>query len=125
MIGFAAVSEQIIIHAEPVFTIFGVHITNSMLLGWLTSLFLVVMLVAAAQHVKIKVGTKKLSLIEIACEQLVNSMDDVMGDRGKAIKFAPFLLTLTFFILFNNWVALIPGVGSITYHGVPLFRPWT
>jgi F-type H+-transporting ATPase subunit a len=57
----------------------------------------------------------------------------VTHDRQKSRRFLPICGTLFLFILFSNWLGLIPGVGSIgvwaTHHGeaelIPLFRAAT
>jgi len=36
--------------------------------------------------------------------------------------FFPLVGAFFFFILLNNWSGLLPGIGSVLYHGVPLFR---
>jgi F-type H+-transporting ATPase subunit a len=125
MTDFASTSINVVLHAEKLFNVDGVSITNSMLLGWLVSFLLVVVFIFAARKVKITSSKGSASLIEIICEAITNLTDQVMHDRKKAVKYAPFLITLFCFILFNNWFGLLPGVGSITYHGSPLFRAWT
>jgi F-type H+-transporting ATPase subunit a len=96
-----------------------------MLLGWLVSLLLVLVFIAAAKRIKINSAHGSATLVEIACEGIANLADQVMHNRQKAIKYAPFLITLFCFILLNNWAGLLPGVGSLKYNGVPLFRAWT
>jgi F-type H+-transporting ATPase subunit a len=122
---FAAVSVQPVLHAEQIFNIGGIKITNSMLLGWIVSLLLVTGLILIARRIKITAGGRTIGLVELGVEAIVNLAADVMHDRKKATKYAPFLVTLFVFILFNNWFGLLPGVGSVTYHGQPLFRAWT
>lgn len=121
----AAADFNIVLHAEKLFELAGVKITNSMLLGWLASAILVGLFVLAARKITIKGSNKKLSLIEMLCELITNLAADTMQDRKRAAKFAPFLITLFSFILFNSWIGLLPGVGSIKLHGEPLFRAWT
>lgn len=118
-------SVNIVLHAEKMFDVFGVHITNSVLLGWVTSAFLVFMFVWAAKRIQITSGNRRVSLIELLCDLVLSLAGDTMQDRKKADRYAPFLLTIFVFIIFNNWFGLIPGVGSITYGGEPLFRAWT
>lgn len=122
---FAAQDFHVVLHAEEMFRVFGVKITNSMLLGWIVSVFLVSIFVLVARKIKIKSGGRGVSLIEVIVEGITNLTDEVIHDRKLATKFAPFLITLFCFILFNNWFGLLPGVGSIHYHGQPLFRAWT
>jgi len=116
---------NVILHAEKLFTIAGVSVTNSMLLGWVVSGLLVSVFIFASKRIKVDASGKGLSLLEIIVEFITNMADDVMHDRKKAVKYAPFLITLFCFIIFNNWAGLLPGVGSITYHHQPLFRAWT
>lgn len=126
MIGlFASAQPNIVLHAEEVTRIGGVPITNSFLLGLLTSLVLIIIFVIVAKRIHVKAGGGFVSMIELLCEMQVNLMSEVMHSRKKALKYAPFVITLFCFILFNNWFGLLPGVGSIKVHGEPLFRAWT
>ncbi len=113
------------LHAEDVFTIGGVTITNSMLLGLLASIFLVTTFVWAAKRIKKRPTKSPATLVELVVEGVTGLAAQVMGDRKKAVKYAPYLITLFSFILINNWFSLLPGVGSIKYHGEPLLRAWT
>lgn len=96
-----------------------------MILGWLVSALLVLGLVFAASRIKIKSSGRTITIVELLCDGVINLAAEVMHDRKKAMKYAPFLLTLFLFIMFNNWAGLLPGVGSIKYHGEPLLRAWT
>jgi F-type H+-transporting ATPase subunit a len=57
-------------------------------------------------------------------------MTTVTGDKEKTKKFFPLIATFFLFILFSNWMGILPGVGSIGIweegeHGrilIPLFR---
>jgi len=111
--------------AEKVTTVSGIEITNSMVLGVIGSVMLVVLLIAAARRIKPNPGGTFASVIEIAVEFIVNTSDNVMHDRKKAVRYAPFILAIFLFILFNNWLGLLPGVGPITNQGSPVFRPFT
>ncbi len=116
---------NVVLHSERLFQLGGLNITNSMLLGWLVSALLVLVFMVAAPRIKLMAGGKAISLIEILCEGVISLTVGVMHDRKKAARYAPFLITLFCFIMFNNWFGLLPGVGSIMYHGEPLFRAWT
>lgn len=121
---FGALNVNIVLHAEKLFSFHGLGITNSMLLGWIVSALLVVGLAIAAKRIKVTSGGKTLSIVEVLCESVTTLAADVM-DRERAAAFAPFFITLFVFIMANNWAGLLPGVGSITYHGQPLLRAWT
>lgn len=122
---FAAVDFHLVLHAEKLFTVGGVNITNSMLLGWIASAVLVIVFVLAAKRIKVRPIKSPATIIELAVEGVTNLAAQVMGSRKKAAKYAPFLITLFCFILLNNWFGLLPGVGAIKYHGEPLLRAWT
>lgn len=125
MIGVFAQSQEVILHAEHMFDVAGVAITNSMLLGWLVSTIMVVTFVAVARRVRVKSGSNGVTLFELIVEMVTTLMADIMQDRKKALKYSPLIITLFCFIMFNNWAGMLPGVGSITYHGEPLLRAWT
>jgi F-type H+-transporting ATPase subunit a len=116
---------EVIPHAEKLFDIGGIGITNSMLLGWIVSILLVTTFIVAARKIKVTSGGKAVSLIELLVSFITDLADGVMHDRKKATKYAPFLITLFCFIIFNNWAGLLPGVGSIHVGHLPLFRAWT
>jgi F-type H+-transporting ATPase subunit a len=64
-------------------------------------------------------------------EFLYNTVDNVFGDKKITKKYFPLVATFFLFILFNNWLGTLPGVGSIgineIHEGekifVPLLRP--
>ena len=72
-------------------------------------------------------------LFEMAVEGALGVCDQVTNDRKKSLKVLPFAITIFFFILINNYLGLLPGVGSIgfieTHEAerifVPLFRGGT
>ena len=57
-------------------------------------------------------------------------MGQALGNKEQAKKFFPLVATIFLFILFNNWVGVLPGTGSVGFyeeHGgersfVPLLR---
>ncbi len=122
---FANSQFNIVLHAEPVFQIGGLKVTNSMLLGWLTSLVLLALFIWTAHHIRLKAGNKRVSLMELLCELVLSLAGNTLHNRKQVAKYGPFFITLFAFILFNNWFGLLPGVGTIKYHGEPLFRAWT
>jgi F-type H+-transporting ATPase subunit a len=51
--------------------------------------------------------------MEMIIEGFLELFDGVTGSRKKSLKFAPVVLAFFFFILINNWMGVLPGVGSI------------
>jgi F-type H+-transporting ATPase subunit a len=68
--------------------------------------------------------------MEMLLEGALKFGDSIIGRREKTLKFLPIVLPLFVFILINNWLGILPGVGSVGYlaeHSgkiafVPFFR---
>ncbi len=123
------VSHEATLFAEPVFHIGNFNITNSLLNSWITVAILVVFFVFVGKKIaKIPRGVQ--NIFEIILEESLKLSDSVTGDRKKTEKFLPIVLTLFLFLLINNWLGLLPGVGTVGFiesgeHGkvfVPLLR---
>lgn len=120
---------EISLAAEKIGQIGALPVTNSMLLSWVSSALLIVLAYFS---------TAKLALIprgiqnffEMVVEFLFNTVNDVLEDEDATKKYLPFLATIFIFIIVNNWMGLLPGVGTIGIHElkeghsvlVPIFR---
>ncbi len=116
------------IHIAPsgVTTINGFTITNSILYAWICAVVIIIFLVIVARKVTIKPKKGPIQLVEIGTEFIMGLLESNFGDRKKALKYAPFFVTLFFYIMLNNWLGLLPGVGeAFTVNGTPLLRPFT
>jgi len=97
-----------------------------MLYGWLCAGLLIFLFVAARKRIKLGGTRGPAALVEAAVEFIVNLLEQTLGDRRKALRYGPIFVTLFFFIMLNNWLGLLPGIGpAIEYGGNPLFRPFT
>lgn len=116
--------------AEPLFHIGSFPVTNA----YVNSSLMMLALVGAGFWIKrcIKETPGKLqNAAEWAIDSLLGYFDQVTGSRQKSLKFLPFVGSLFFFILFSNWMGLLPGTGSIgiwqIHEGavelVPILRP--
>lgn len=123
---FAADGPHIAIAPEKLFEINGYTITNSMLYGWICAVLVVAFLFWAKSKIRLG-GTRGIaSLIDAGAEFIVSAMADSLGSRKKAVQYAPFFVTTFFFIVLNNWLGLLPGVGhAVQYNGTSLLRPFT
>jgi F-type H+-transporting ATPase subunit a len=115
--------------AEPVFAVQGFTVVNSLLNAWL-AVFIIIVL-AVALRAKIALIPKGLqNAMEMLLEGALKFGDSIIGRREKTLKFLPIVLPLFVFILINNWLGILPGVGSVGYlaeHSgkiafVPFFR---
>lgn len=115
------------LYAEPIAHIGSLTVTNSMLTSFVA--LLVILSLGVAVRSKVKLVPKGVqNFMEMIIEALLKIFDDVTGSRERSLKFAPLVLSFFFFILFNNWMGLLPGVGSIgqiVQHGEEkLFIPY-
>lgn len=116
------------VHVAPAtdFTIAGVHITNSMVLGWAVCLFIAISLTVLARRVTVKPKGGVVQYVEAGVQFVIDLVEGAFEDKAIARKYVPFFVTVFFFTLLNNWSELIPGVGDgVTIHGHPFLRPLT
>lgn len=113
--------------AEEVWRLGGFSLSNSLLTSVVGSGLIATVLILAARRLTLR-PTNHMSLaFESAAEALLDLIESVTSSRQRAIAFFPLLMTFLLFILVNNWLGLLPGVGSITLtlptgEVVPLFR---
>lgn len=118
----AAKSPHVSLAAEEVFTLFGLPVTNAMVLGAMGYALLLVAMFYVAR--KLKHGKRNLfvGLIQWVFEALYDTVEQVTRNKQVAKRLAPLAITLFFFILIQYWIGILPIVGPITWHGIPLFR---
>jgi F-type H+-transporting ATPase subunit a len=117
-----------VVHVAPlgVFRIGGFSITNSILYGWICAVFIIVLLAWVARRVTIKPKGGLVQFIEVGVDFITNLVENAFEDKEIGRKYVPFFVTLFFFILFNNWLGLLPLVGEgFRSGGNPLLRPFT
>ncbi len=121
------VSHEITLYAEPIFQIGNFTVTNSLLSSWSVVIVLIIIAIVLGKSIK-KIPQGLQNVFEMIIEKAVEMMDSVTHDSNKSKKIFPFVFTIFIFILLNNWLGLIPGVGSIgfieTSHGHSAFIPW-
>jgi F-type H+-transporting ATPase subunit a len=116
MIGpfFASSAEPLA--AEKLFNFGPLPITNTMLFGLITALFVLILFGLAARASQVWPKSRFGFWFESLVELVLGLITDSFGDRKKALRFFPLLMTLLVFILVSNLSGLLPGVGSLTYH---------
>lgn len=100
------------IAAEKIFEFFGMPVTNTLLMGWITVIVLGVLAYASYRKISIIPGFLQ-NLFEFVVDKLLDSMSGVFGTRVKAEKYFPIVATIFLFILISNWLGILPGIGSI------------
>lgn len=120
---------HIVLSAEEIFSVGPFIVTNSTILGVIVSSAMCYFLIKAAKATSVKPGNLFSQIVEAGCEFVIGTAEGIFHSRAKAVRYAPMLLTLFFFILLNNWAGLLPGIGTILgrSNGIeaPLLRPFT
>lgn len=103
--------------AEPVLHVGSFTITNSLLVSWLVVIIIVA--IAVAVRSKLKEVPKGLqNIVEMVVDGALSLCDTVTGSRTQSMKFFPYVFTIFLFILLNNWLGLLPGVGTIGFNEI-------
>ncbi|PIR47911.1 ATP synthase F0 subunit A [Candidatus Uhrbacteria bacterium CG10_big_fil_rev_8_21_14_0_10_50_16] len=116
--------------AEPIFYLASMPITNAMINALIGVVFFVILaLVLSRKRSMVPRGIQ--NVFESILELGLSFAEQVTGNRKTAERFFPLAMTLFLFILFSNWIGLLPGTGSIgvfQLHAgevelIPLLRP--
>jgi F-type H+-transporting ATPase subunit a len=108
---------EISLAAEKIAHLGPIAITNSMFTSWIATILLIVVAFLATRKMSIR-PSRFQNTLELVVEMLQNLCNSVFQNMEQTRKYFPFIATLFLFILTNNWLGLIPGVGSIGFHEV-------
>jgi F-type H+-transporting ATPase subunit a len=110
--------------AEVIFDLFGVPVTNSIFTAWCVIALLVLFAFFSTRNMRM-VPSGLQNFWELVVELWIGVVEQSMGRRGR--RFIPLIATAFLFILFSNWIGILPVVGTVTIkdphgHDVPVFR---
>ncbi len=120
---------HIALAAEKIGSLWGIPITNTLIMSWVISAVLILIAIVIGKNLKLVPGR-----LQLVAETVVGEgqayVDQSLEDKQAGVKFFPLIATLFLFILFANWSEFIPGVGSIGHfisdgehtEFVPMFR---
>ncbi|MDP2944105.1 MAG: FoF1 ATP synthase subunit a [bacterium] len=115
------------LYAEPIAHIGNFPITNALATSTVALVIIVILGLLVSRNIK-KVPTGLQNALEMIIEGFLGMFDGITGNRKKSLQFAPVVLAFFFFILINNWMGLLPGVGSVgqiaALHGEKVFIPY-
>jgi F-type H+-transporting ATPase subunit a len=97
--------------AVDVFKVGSFAITNSMLVTWVVALGLIVFAQMATRNLR-AVPAGAQNFWEWLVESLYQFLEDIIG-HDLVLKTFWFFASVFIFILFANWMSLIPGIGTI------------
>ena len=104
----------------PVWPGVTIPISNSFVMFAIAVLFITLLLRLASRNMK-RIPGKLQNFVEWIFEVLYNFVEGLTGKK-LAKKYFWYFATVFLFILVSNYMGLLPGVGSITYDGQPIFR---
>ena len=94
-------------------------VTNTLLVSWIVMTILTIVSVVTTFRLR-AVPSGLQNFMELIIEGGYGMVEDLAKSKAKV--FFPFVFTFFLFIIMANWVGLIPGMGTITFRGQPLFR---
>jgi F-type H+-transporting ATPase subunit a len=97
--------------APVLFNVFGLPVTNTILAGWITVVFLVVISWVVTRRMKL-VPNRLQAAFEFLLGWIFDLCKSIAGEENGR-RFFPVVCTIFLFVLFNAWLSLIPGFGSI------------
>lgn len=120
------------IFAEHIFSIGSFQVTNALLTSWLALFIIVIASLVLRARMK-KIPSTFQLIFEHLYDGALSLGDQVTGERKLTERALPIALTVFVFVLVNNLLGILPGVGSIgqvaLHEGhrvlVPFFRGGT
>lgn len=113
-------TQQTVTHIGPL------AISNVVLYGWLSIIFLLIGLSLVARKISVRPKGGIIQIIEVVAEFIRGTVDNAFEDKAKAKSFMPYFVALFFFILTVNWLGLLPITReAFMAEGAGLFKPWT
>jgi F-type H+-transporting ATPase subunit a len=100
--------------APILFHVLGLPVTNSMLAGWITVIFLGLFSWLVTRRMRL-VPRRWQVVLEALLGWIFDLCNSIAGEKNGR-KFFPVVCTIFLFVLFNAWLSLIPGYGSILIH---------
>jgi F-type H+-transporting ATPase subunit a len=112
--------------ANEIGHLFGLPITNSMVVTWITALGLIVLARTAIRRIKL-VPERRQNFWEWQIEGLYNFLEGIIGPHLVNRTFW-FFASVFIFVLATYWIGLVPGVGTVgwghqTDHGFKIDQP--
>jgi F-type H+-transporting ATPase subunit a len=109
---------HISIAAEPLTTVDGVKITNTMLTSWVIVILIAlsVLFVTSRKWTLVPGGVQ--NFVEAAVEAFYNLVTGIAGEE-KGRRFFPVVATIFFFVLISNWLSLTPIFNVIGFQSDP------
>lgn len=93
-------------------SLWGLPITNSLLLSVLVSILVLGVGFFVARSLR-PIPGKIQGIVESLFEAILNFMAETLGSHEAAKKYFTLVAGIFFLVLINNWMGILPGVGSV------------
>lgn len=102
-------------------------ITSTLLTVWLVTILLIVMAFVLRSRLSL-IPSKIQSIFEVTIGGAYDYTKETLGTKEYADRYFPIIITIFIFVLFINWIGMLPGLNAIgfydnTGHLTPLFYP--
>jgi len=104
-------SIHISVKAEPIIEIAGLQITNSLIFSWIVMLIFLLIGIYYSKTIKKQKKSGLFYVLHMFFTYLHNLIASVLHE--KVTYFYPLLGAYFFYILVNNWMGIMPTVGSV------------
>ena len=105
---------HIALTGEPVFSFLGINFTNTFVISILIAVFLIAFFLIAFRKREIVPGEMQ-NFFEFILDSVFSLFDGMTGSRQKTEEIFPLAGTLFIFILLNNLLEVIPGLGIFPF----------
>ncbi|MEK9161118.1 MAG: F0F1 ATP synthase subunit A [Patescibacteria group bacterium] len=112
---------HVVLKAEELFSVWSFPVTNSLLMTWIVVGLLLLFAILFRRKIAMIPG-KLQAGVEMLFEGVLNYMAETLEDEKLARKFFPLIMTIFLFVLVANELAFLPGIGSVLFNDIPLFR---
>jgi len=112
--------SHVALAAEKIFSIGPIPITNTILTTWIVTFVLIAFAFAATRKIS-AVPQGLQNIAEVAIETFQDLVSTIAGEKTKV--FLPIVGSFFFFILFGNYLGLLPGIGTIGFFEHETFVP--
>ena len=111
---------EVTLAAERIAQIGSLPITNTVLTTWLVTAVLIAFAYFATKKVAL-IPSGLQNIAEFMIETFQDLVTSIAGDKSKV--FLPIVGSFFFFILFGNYLGLLPGIGTIGFYRDHTFIP--
>ena len=113
---------HVAIAAEKLGEVWGIPITNTLIMSWVVIVLLAVIALIVGRGVNM-IPNRFQTMLEWAIGYVYDYVAEVLESRDLARKFFPLLMTIFLFIFTSDVIEFTPGIGSIGFFTLHEFVP--